>query len=68
MTPKMICVSATIATRVATVMVRLLATEVAVVVTVPRMAAMSLVRRDWISQPRLLVKNCNDWRRRLAKT
>ena len=38
--------SATIATNVATVMVRLLATDVAVVVTMPRIAAMSLVRRD----------------------
>lgn len=49
--------SATIAMIVAIVMVRLVATEVAVVVTTPRMPAMSLVRRDCTSPPRLRVKN-----------
>ena len=59
---------ATIATAVATVVVRLEAIEVAVDVTTDCMPPMSLVIRDWTSPVRVRVKKPTDWRCRWAKT
>lgn len=56
---------ATIATIVATTLVRLETSEVAVEVTVACMPPMSLAMRDWTSPVRVLVKKASDmrWRR-----
>ena len=59
---------ATMATAAATAVVRFEATEVAVLVTTLRIAAMSLVMRDWISPPRVRLKKSSDWSWRWAKT
>ena len=60
--------SATIATTVATAVVRFDAIEVAVEVTTDCMPPMSLVIRDCTSPVRVRVKNASDWRCRWAKT
>lgn len=60
--------NAVIATRVATVVVRFDATEVAVLVTTDCMPPMSLVIRDCTSPVRVRVKNARLWRCRWAKT
>ena len=60
--------SATIATAVATAVVRFDAIEVAVEVTTPCMPLTSLVRRDCTSPPRVRVKKPSDWRCRCANT
>ena len=54
--------SATMATAVATAVVRLAAMEVAVEVTTDSMPPMSLVMRDWTSPVRVRVKKAIDWR------
>ncbi len=59
---------ATIATEVATAVVRLAAMEVAVEVTTDSMPPMSLVMRDWTSPVRVRVKNAIDCRCRWPKT
>ena len=59
---------ATIATAVATAVVRLAAMEVAVEVTTDSMPPMSLVMRDWTSPVRVRVKNAIDCRCRWPKT
>src|SRR5450755_3726878 len=59
---------ATMATAVATAVVRLAAMEVAVEVTTDSMPPMSLVMRDWTSPVRVRVKNAMDCRCRWAKT
>src|SRR2546422_9728588 len=59
---------ATIATEVATAVVRLAAMEVAVEVTTDSMPPMSLVMRDWTSPVRVRVKNPIDCRCRWPKT
>ena len=53
---------ATMATAVATAVVRLEAMEVAVEVTTDSMPPMSLVIRDWTSPVRVRVKNAMDCR------
>jgi hypothetical protein len=60
--------SATMATAVATAVVRFEATEVAVEVTTDCMPPMSLVMRDCTSPVRVRVKNASDWRCRCANT
>ena len=60
--------SATIATAVATVVVRLAAIEVAVLVTTDCRPPTSLVMRDCTSPVRVLVKKAMDWRCRWVKT
>ena len=60
--------SATIATSVATAVVRFEATDVAVEVTTDCMPPMSLVIRDCTSPVRVRVKKPIDWRCRWAKT
>ena len=60
--------SATIATAVATAVVRFEAIEVAVEVTTDCMPPMSLVMRDCTSPVRVRVKKAIDWRCRWAKT
>ena len=60
--------SATIATAVATAVVRFEAMEVAVEVTTCCMPPMSLVIRDWTSPLRVRVKNPSDWRCRCSNT
>ena len=60
--------SATMATAVATAVVRFEAIEVAVEVTMPCMPLMSLVRRDCTSPARVRVKKPSDWRWRWSKT
>ncbi len=60
--------SATIATAVATVVVRFEAIDVAVDVTTDCMPPMSLVIRDCTSPVRVRVKKPTDWRCRCAKT
>src|SRR3984957_15165081 len=59
---------ATIATEVATAVVRFDAIEVAVEVTTDSMPPMSLVMRDWTSPVRVRVKKAMDCRWRWAKT
>jgi hypothetical protein len=59
---------ATMATAVATAVVRLAAMEVAVEVTTDSMPPMSLVMRDWTSPVRVRVKNATDCRCRWPKT
>ena len=54
--------STTMATTVPTTVVRLAATDVAVVVTTVCIPPMSLVRRLWTSPPRVRVKKPRDWR------
>ncbi|GAB2664434.1 hypothetical protein GCM10027068_50470 [Prescottella soli] len=60
--------STAIATAVPTTVVRLDAIEVAVDVTTVCIPPMSLVSRDWISPPRVRVKNPRDCRCRCVKT
>ena len=60
--------SATMATAVATTVVRLDAMDVAVEVTTDCMPPMSLVMRDWTSPVRVRVKKAMDCRCRCAKT
>ena len=60
--------SATIATAVATAVVRFAAIDVAVDVTTPCMPLTSLVRRDCTSPARVRVKKPSDWRCRWVKT
>src|SRR6202044_3005323 len=60
--------SATMATAVATAVVRLAATDVAVEVTTASMPPMSLVMRDWTSPLRVRVKKATDCRCRWPKT
>ncbi len=60
--------SASIATNVATAVVRFEATEVAVEVTTDCMPPMSLVIRDCTSPVRVRVKKATDWRCRCANT
>ena len=60
--------SATMATAVATTVVRLAAIDVAVEVTTVCMPPMSLVMRDCTSPVRVRVKKPSDWRCRWAKT
>ncbi len=60
--------SATMATAVATAVVRFEATEVAVEVTTDSMPPMSLVMRDWTSPVRVRVKKATDCRCRWLKT
>jgi hypothetical protein len=60
--------SATMATALATTVVRLAAMDVAVEVTTDSMPPMSLVMRDWTSPVRVRVKKAIDWRCRWPKT
>ena len=60
--------SATMATAVATAVVRFEAMEVAVEVTTDSMPPMSLVMRDWTSPVRVRVKNAIDCRCRWPNT
>ena len=54
--------NATMAAAVAMAVVTLLAMEVAVLVTTPCIPAMSLVKREVTSPPRVRVKKPSDWR------